>query len=331
MCRGFCNSSGKWFQCLLIVPCVFWAAGCGEAPLVDRGRHELPEGAQIAECEPGEYGGIFIINESSPPKTFNYLVPGSLSTRSVQERFCAPLVKFHPRHREVRPYLAKSWEVSEDSKHYTFHLRRGIRWSDGAPFTADDVQFTFDLIFADEPDAETGKLRPLFPSRYYEEMKVNTIKPEYAKLDEYTFEVRLPSVFAPFLLSMESIFILPKHKLGPSLEDRTFFKQWSTQTAIKTPEEIVSLGPFVVQSYRPAERLVMTPNPHFWRVDKEGKRMPYIDYLIYKFVKESNTESVHFATGRVMWPVCLPKISNGYARASRYTISPSTRKDCPPA
>lgn len=292
------DSYRPFFTLLASLLGVLFLSACSNPPEVVRADHPIPEDAVIADCEPGKYGGIFIINETSPPKTFNYLVPGNLSTRAVQDKFYAPLVKFNPRTESVGPHLAKSWDVSPDSQTFTFHLRKGIHWSDGTPFTAEDVQFTFDLIFADELDEETGKLRPIFPSRYYEEMKVNGEKPSYAKLDTHTFEVSLPSVFAPFLLSMEDVLILPKHKLGESLEDRTFFKQWSTQTAIETPEEIVSLGPFVVSSYRPGERLVLTPNPHFWRIDKEGQRLPYLDYLVYKFVSESNTETVHFATGQ---------------------------------
>lgn len=292
------DSVSRLYASTLIVLSLVLFSACGEKPEVYRGDFPIPEDAVIAECEPGQYGGLFIINETSPPKTFNYLVPGNLPTRVIQAKYSAPLVKYSPRVEGVVPYLAKSWDVSEDSKTFTFHLRRGIKWSDGAPFTSADVEFTFDVIFADELDEESGKLRPIFPSRYYEEMKVNGEKPDYRAIDEHTFEVSLPTVFAPFLLSMEDVYILPKHKLGASYEDRTFFKQWSTQTGIKAPEEIVSLGPFVLNSYRPGERLVLTPNPHFWRMDKEGKRLPYIDYLIYKFVAESNTEMVHFATGQ---------------------------------
>lgn len=273
-------------------------AGCGEPPVVERGQYLIPEDALIAECEPGQYGGIFVMNETSPPKTFNFLVPSNLPTSAMQEKFCAPMVKYNPRAKEVAPYLAKSWDVSTDSRTFTFYLREGIQWSDGAPFSAEDVLFTFDLIFADQLDEKTGKLRPIYPSRYYEEMKVNGEKPSYRMIDAHTFEVHLPTVFAPFLLSMENVLILPKHKLYESFEEGTFFNQWSTQTAIDTPEEIVSLGPFLVSSYRPGERLVLTPNPRFWKVDIEGKRLPYVDYLVYKFVAESNTETVHFATGQ---------------------------------
>lgn len=273
-------------------------AGCGEPPVVERGQYPIPKDAMVADCEPGQYGGMFVMNETSPPKTFNFLVPGNLPTAVIQEKIYGTMVKYDPRTQLVAPYLAKSWDVSEDNRTFTFYLRQGVFWSDGAPFSAEDVLFTFDLIFADEIDEKTGNIRPIYPSRYYEEMKVNGEKPSYRMVDEYTFEVQLPTVFAPFLLSMENIYILPKHKLNDSFNDRSFFNQWSTQTAIDTPEEIISLGPFVLTSYRPGERLVLSPNPYFWKIDSKGARLPYLDYLIYKFVAESNTETVHFATGQ---------------------------------
>jgi peptide/nickel transport system substrate-binding protein len=76
------------------------------------------------------------------------------------------------------------------------------------------------------------------------------------------------------------------------------FKQWSTRVAIENPSEIVGAGPFVVYSYRPGERLVLTPNPHFWKADRKGQRLPYLDYLVYRFVPDSNTAIAHFATGK---------------------------------
>ena len=92
--------------------------------------------------------------------------------------------------------------------------------------------------------------------------------------------------------------ILPKHKLIAAFESDRFLKEWTTKTAIETPQEIVGTGPFKIFSYKPGERLVLEPNPHYWRADAEGQRLPYIDYLVIKFVSESNTAIAHFATGK---------------------------------
>ncbi|MEC8219083.1 MAG: ABC transporter substrate-binding protein, partial [Verrucomicrobiota bacterium] len=195
------------------------------------------------------------------------------------------------------PALARSWEISEDNKSYTFYLRRGVLWSDGSPFTADDVIFTFDCILTEIEDPESGELRPKYPSRYYKQYLINGEKLRYTKVDDYTVRFDLPTVYGPFIYDIRQP-ILPKHKLYESFEDGSFTKQWSTQVAIESPEEIVGTGPFIIFSYKPGERLVLTPNPHYWKIDQSGQRLPYLDYFILKFVSESNTAVAHFATGK---------------------------------
>lgn len=274
-----------------------WLSGCGQPPEIERGLHPIPEDALVTESEPGEYGGFFVLNETTQPTTFNPQVPNNLSTNVILSRILSSLVDYDPRSEQFVPALAKSWEVSEDNQSYTFHLRRDVRWSDGEAFTADDVIFTFDCILAEVEDPETGKLRPKYPSRYYRQYHINGEKLRYTKVDAHTVRFDLPTVYAPFLYDISQP-ILPRHKLYESFEEGSFTKQWSTQTAIKTPAEIVGTGPFSIHSYKPGERLVLTPNPHFWKVDSAGQRLPYLDYLIMKFVAEANTAVAHFATGK---------------------------------
>lgn len=272
-------------------------AGCGEPPAVTRGEHPLPEDAEITSTEPGQYGGIFVLNETTQPTTFNPQVPSNVSTSLLQSRLLNSLVEFDPRIEDFVPGLAKSWEVSDDNKSYTFHLRRGIRWSDGEPFSADDVIFTFDCILSEVEDSETGQLRPRYPSRYYQQYHIGGEKLRYTKVDDFTVRFDLPTVYAPFIYDISQA-ILPKHKLYESFKDGSFLKQWSTQTAIEEPQSIVGTGPFVIRSYKPGERMVLTPNPHYWKADRAGQRLPYIDYFVLKFVSESNTAVAHFATGK---------------------------------
>ena len=185
------------------------------------------------------------------------------------------------------PELAKSWEVSADNRAYTFHLRRGVRWSDGQPFSADDVIFTFDAIFD-----------PRYPNRYSQQYTIAGEPLRYEKLDAHTVRFTTADVYAPFLNDIGFVAVLPKHRLQPFFDAGTLQKQWTSQTAITAPEDIVGTGPFRLYAYRPGERMVLAPNPHYWRADSDGQRLPYVDFLIAKFVPNQNTETVLFATGQ---------------------------------
>lgn len=272
-------------------------SGCSKPSVFERGKHPLPEDVAISDCEPGRYGGIFVLNETTQPTTFNPQVPNNMSTSLVLNRLLSSLVDFDPKKEGFIPALAKSWEIGENNQSYTFHLRQGVQWSDGEPFTADDVIFTFDCILAEEEDPKTGELRPKYPSRYFQQYHIGEEKLRYTKIDDYTVRFDLPTAYAPFIYDIGQV-ILPEHKLRQAFEDGSFTKQWSTQTAIERPSEIVGTGPFVIHSYRPGERLVLRPNPHYWKIDQKGQRLPYVDYLVLKFVAESNTAVAHFATGK---------------------------------
>jgi peptide/nickel transport system substrate-binding protein len=276
-------------------------AGCQPPPQVDRGHHPIPVDADVATCAPGKYGGQLVLAESNEPKTFNPLVEASEQTsEDVQGFFLDPLVEYLPYVRENVPALAKSWELLPDHKTYIFHLRRGVQWNDGQPFTADDVIFTFDCIFAVAKNPATGETELRYPSRYAEELTFNGQHVTYRKINDYTVEFYTPKVFSTFIDELAGpINILPKHILEPSFRDGTLLQQWSSQTAIDHPEQLVGTGKFMFRSYKPGERIVLSANPYYWRVDSKGQRLPYVDFLIIPFASTYDNELMLFATGQV--------------------------------
>lgn len=297
--RGSCPA--LTVVCLLLVAC--------SAPpqSIERGLYPIPEDAEVADCDPGEYGGMLILSEATEPKTFNFLVPGDRASATAQNLFQSGLLTIDLFTMQPAPQLARSWDIGEDLKTYTFHLRRGIRWSDGEPFTAADVIFTFDCIFAVEKDAQTGepvldertgRPRHRFPNRYREQYTIGGEPIGYEKIDSHTVRFTTAVPYSPFLNDIGFVNILPRHKLYSAYADGTLLNRWSSETAINSPSELVGTGPFVIHSYRPGERIAYAPNPHYWRVDSTGQRLPYVDFLIQKFVKSTSSETILFATGQ---------------------------------
>ena len=276
---------------LLIFISALCFSGCSQPPKVDRKTLQLPKDVDIADCIPGHYGSVFVLSSSSEPKTYNFLAPNDFTSNRAQEYLFSGLVYLNRVTGKIEPGLAKSWEISPDYKTYVFHLREGLHWSDGHLFDADDVIFTFEAIFAKKKGAY------LYPNRYITQFTIGGEPIFFRKIDNYTVEFCTAVPYAPFLNDI-GIFILPKHKLFDAFQSGTLLNQWSTQTAIDSPQEIVGLGPFRLRFYRPGERLVMESNPHYWRADKKGQRLPYIDFLIQQFVGSNNIGTIRFATGQ---------------------------------
>ena len=206
--------------------------GCSKPPAILRDEHALPADVLCVSADPGQYGGIFVLSETTEPTTFNPQVPNNVSTSLLLSRLLSSLVEYDPRAEQFLPALAKAWEVSDDLKSYTFYLREGVRWSDGVLFTADDVIFTFDCILAETVDSVTGKRLPKYPSRHYQQFHINGEKLRYTKIDRYTVRFDLPTVYAPFIYDI-SLPILPNHKLQTAFENGSFQKQCSTKTGFQ--------------------------------------------------------------------------------------------------
>lgn len=273
------------FRPLFFYSFIILCSGCADAPTVERTPNEVPEDAEIADCQPGKHGGIFVTSQVSGPKTFNPLIVEDVPSREGINPLMASLTTENPLTNEIIPQLAKSWEISEDKKTYTLHLRKGIKWSDGHPFTADDVIFSFDALFDER-----------YPNRLSHQYTIGGKRITYSKIDDHTVAFTTPDLYAPFLNDIGFASILPKHVLQSSFEDGTLLKQWTLETAINTPKKIVGLGPFTIYEFRPGERLVFEPNPHYWRFDSENKRLPYIDFFIHKYVPDANTQLMLFTT-----------------------------------
>mgnify|MGYP006137057079 FL=1 len=265
----------------------------------------IPVDALVVDFPAGKFDSTIVETLAGDLATVNPLVNETMAGSAVIGRILDGLITLDPHTGDVIPNLAKSWEISADNLQYTFHLRRGIHWSDGQPFTADDVLFTWGCFFAKQLDVdsgepvldENGRVKYRYSSRSTFGQLINGQEPLVEKLDDYTVRFTTPEVYAPFLLFGGGEEILPKHVLQVSFDDGTLMDQWSVETAINEPWKIVGLNMYVLESYRPGERIVFAKNPNYWKVNTKGQRLPYVARVITKIVQDQNSSNVAFAQG----------------------------------
>ena len=277
----------QYTRVILILIFLLQIIGCSKPNIREFKQMPVPEDAHVISQTPGQTGGIFIQSEAGELATLNPLVASDASSGAAIGLLLGALTSYDWVKGEVIPGLAKSWDIGKDQKTFTFHLRKGVFWSDGAPFSADDIIFSYECYYDDR-----------FPNRTKFFLTIEGEPCKIEKLDDYTVRITSPEVYAPFLSFVAGVSILPKHKLQNAFDEGTLLKEWSISTAKNNPEDIISLGPCVLRSYRPGERIVYARNPNYYAIDKNTTRLPYIDYIIAKMVSDTNAMTVVFAQGQ---------------------------------
>ena len=253
----------------------------------------LKKNASDFRYEIGKPGGTLTYSTISGPKTFNLAISTETSSTEILDYVFEGLVETSWLTSEVEPSLAERWESSEDGLVWTFFLRKGVTWADGAPFSADDVIFTFaKIIYNDDIPASA---RPGLTIRYRDAAtqtwKRGQVKAE--KIDDHTVSFTLPVPFAPFLRSMGTS-IYPRHILERHVDDGTFTSTWDVGTA---PGDIIGTGPFTIERYDAGERIVLGKNPRYWQKDTAGNPLPYLDRIVYLVVPNLATSLLKFQAG----------------------------------
>ena len=281
-----------WTIALLISVFVLVLVGCArEDEDEDATVEQLIGNAERFEYSAGKRGGALTLATISDPLTFNLAIANDASSSGVLGYLFEGLTEVSWLTDEVEPALAESWEHSDDGLTWTFNIRRDVQWHDGQPFTAHDVEFTFNrIIYNDDIPASS---RPAFTFRYLEDGEWTQGEMTVTALDDYTVFCELPVSFAPFLRSMGTA-IYPKHILEPYVDEGAFATTWDITT---DPAEIIGTGPFTISLYAPDERVVLKPNPDYWLKDDDGNSLPYLDEIIQIIVPDLETELIKFRAG----------------------------------
>lgn len=248
----------------------------------------------IMECwqargEVGKHGGSMTVSTfGSGPKTFNLWVASDVESHGIGLLLFDPLVVPDAWTGQYIPRLAKSYEISPDKCEYTFHLRKGIKWSDGKPITADDVVFTFGTIVG--KGYGNSSLRDV--------LSVYGKFPKVWKVDDYTVKFRTEQPFAPFLNGLTGIGVAPKHVVEPITKKpmEEFNRFWDTNAK---PESIVGCGPFKLLRYVPSQRVELVRNPNYHFVDAQQKQLPYLEKFVQAIVRDQSTQILKFYAGEL--------------------------------
>ena len=237
----------------------------------------------ITNNPPGHSGGRIVLALRSEPKTLNPVLAGDAASQEVIRCVTADLIDINRKTQKTEPALAKSWTVSRDGKQYTLHLRRGIRFSDGQPLTADDVVFSFQLYLDEKIDS---------PQR---DLLIVGGKPiTVEKIDSDTVRFTLAQPYAAADRLFDGFAILPRHLLESAYRSGNFSQAWNISMA---PSGFAGLGPFRLKEYVPGERLVLERNPYYWKQDRGGNRLPYLNEIVFLFVSSEDAQAIRFQAG----------------------------------
>ena len=265
----------------------------GELPPVDERLPETPRVIKGLTPEQGVYGGELRVGFVGASPEW-----GGLLFVAAWEH----LVQWKPDFSGYEPNLAESMEVSDDVTEYTFHLRKGLKWSDGEPFTADDIMFYIEDVMFDPDLSPGGPGADWLPTDMAADFRAE-------KIDDYTVKFIFPKPYGIFPYKLAAwdgryFAFYPKHylqqfhkKYNPNVDDLVaaegdvtdwmglFFKKgpdtWANPGRFYQYPEIPSLYPWITtQPLGTGTQVRLERNPYYWKVDEQGNQLPYIDKIL---------------------------------------------------
>ena len=278
-------------------PMLAQKVAAGELPPVDQ---RLPRQPFVREVDSiGQYGGVLYDHAEGPGGRFH--LDGALVV-SAQET--------NNEGRIIRPHLCDRVEVSADYNEFIFHIREGLRWSDGVEFTADDILWWW------QHEQNNRTLYPEGPRTW----KIGQDYASFSKLDRWTYKISFPTPFRPCLnisahqwMSFGDFFGQPAHWMkqfhidfnpqANELAREYGYEAW--YQLYKMREEFMrphsgkpGLGPWVRVACETTHD-VYHRNPYFCEVDPEGNQLPYIDQIYVSVVEDRKLRDARVASGAV--------------------------------
>ncbi len=226
-------------------------------------------GSFCAGDEKPDYGGAIVVGSIGDASNLIPMLSSDSTSHSIAGLIYNGLVKYD-RNLELVGDLAESWDIAEQGRLITFHLRHGVKWEDGHEFTSADVLYGFNTITA--PDTPTA-----YAGDFLEVEKAEAPDP-------YTFRVKYREPFAPALSSWGSIVVLPKHLL-----------EGMKITKSPLSRKPMGLGPFRLREWKTQEKIVLEASPSYF----EGR--PFLDSYIMRVIPDPATMFLELKSGGLDW------------------------------
>jgi peptide/nickel transport system substrate-binding protein len=203
----------------------------------------------------------------SEPKTFDPLKVEDDASVSIRYLTGGVLVRMNRQTQVLEPELAQSWKVSKDGRQISFKLRSGVSFSDGTPFSAEDVAYTVRRLMDPALHSPTGDAFRSGPG----DVQTRITSPTQ-------ISITFPAAVAGLDRQFDQVAILSAHS---------------------SKKEMAVLGPFQVSDYKPGEMLVLKRNPYYWKADGQGRKLPYLDSIELNIQPNRDVEMLRFRRGEL--------------------------------
>jgi len=198
----------------------------------------------------------------SEPKTFDPLKVEDDASVAIRYLTGGTLVRLNRQTQVLEPELAQSWNVSKDDREITFNLRGGVSFSDGTPFSAEDVGYTVQKLMDPALHSPTGDTFRSGPGN----VEIKMISPTQ-------ISITFPAPVAGLDRQFDQVAILSAHS---------------------PKKEMAVLGPFMVADYKPGATVLLKRNPNYWKMDDQGHKLPYLDSISLDIQPNRDVEMLRF-------------------------------------
>jgi peptide/nickel transport system substrate-binding protein len=201
------------------------------------------------------------------PKTFDPLKVEDEASVAIRYLTGGVLVRVNRQTQGLEPELAQSWKVSNDGRQITFHLRSGVSFSDGTPFSAGDVAYTVQQLMDPALHSATG-----------DAFRSGTGNVETKVISLTEISITFPAPVAGLDRLFDQVAILSERS---------------------SKKEMAVLGPFMLADYKPGATVLLKRNPNYWKTDEQGRRLPYLDSIRLDIQSNRDVEMLRFKRGEL--------------------------------